>query len=208
MLIGVVADETAAQEWTSAGLLEGITIQRLDQPVLIPGASGYIDLLFENSANRLQEWQVAGQELILVNDPFKTYEVLPEHMIRINAWPGFAGRGLIEASGNSTIWKEKAGQVLAAFHKKAEWVADIPGFISARVVSMIINEAWYALEEGVSTKEETDIAMKLGTNYPYGPFEWGEKIGLHRIYQLLKKLSAENSRYSPAGSLEKAATVQ
>ena len=48
---------------------------------------------------------------------------------------------------------------------------DIPGFISARVVSMIINEAYFALEEEVSSKEEIDTAMKLGTNYPYGPFD-------------------------------------
>jgi 3-hydroxyacyl-CoA dehydrogenase len=45
---------------------------------------------------------------------------------------------------------------------------------------MIINEAYFALEDNVSTKAETDIAMKLGTNYPYGPFEWGQLIGLKK----------------------------
>ncbi len=47
-------------------------------------------------------------------------------------------------------------------------------------MAMIINEAWHALAEEVSTKNEIDTAMKLGTNYPYGPFEWAEKIGLGR----------------------------
>jgi 3-hydroxybutyryl-CoA dehydrogenase len=56
---------------------------------------------------------------------------------------------------------------------------------------MIVNEAFIALKEGVSTKEEIDIAMKLGTNYPYGPFEWAEKIGTERIKNLLSKLSVE-----------------
>ena len=45
---------------------------------------------------------------------------------------------------------------------------------------MIINEAFLALQEGVSTKEEINTAMKLGTNYPLGPFEWVEKIGPYK----------------------------
>jgi 3-hydroxybutyryl-CoA dehydrogenase len=79
----------------------------------------------------------------------------------------------------------------------------VPGFITARVIAMIINEAWFALEEGVSTKEEIDTAMKLGTNYPYGPFEWGKEIGLKNIHALLDKLSKLNPRYSPAELMTK-----
>ena len=66
---------------------------------------------------------------------------------------------------------------------------------------MIINEAFFALSESVSTKEEMDIAMKLGTNYPYGPFEWAWKIGLSNIITLLNKLSIQQSRYTPSGLL-------
>ncbi len=62
------------------------------------------------------------------------------------------------------------------------FVKDEPGLVSARVISMIVNEAFFALAEGVSTMEEIDVAMKLGTNYPYGPFEWLEKIGVANIY--------------------------
>lgn len=68
---------------------------------------------------------------------------------------------------------------------------------------MIINEAWLSLGEGVSTKEEIDTAMKLGTNYPYGPFEWGNKIELKNVYQLLTALSKTNPRYEPAALLKK-----
>ena len=56
-------------------------------------------------------------------------------------------------------------------------------------------------EAGTSTKEEIDIAMKLGTGYPFGPFEWGEMIGLSRIAELLKKLSYDNPVYELAKSL-------
>ena len=67
--------------------------------------------------------------------------------------------------------------------------------LSARIIAMIINEAYYTLEAGISSKAEIDTAMKLGTNYPYGPFEWGEKIGLKNIYMLLFELSKTDDRY-------------
>ena len=101
--------------------------------------------------------------------------------------------------------KKKAEKILISLNRRVEWVPDIKGFISSRVVSMIINEAYFALEENVSTKEEIDIAMKLGTNYPYGPFEWAKKIGLKNITTLLTELSLTEKRYEPADLLLKEA---
>jgi 3-hydroxybutyryl-CoA dehydrogenase len=66
---------------------------------------------------------------------------------------------------------------------------------------MIINEAYLSLEEGVSSKEEMNTAMRLGTNYPYGPFEWAEKIGPENIARLLTALSRQQPRYTPASLL-------
>jgi len=73
------------------------------------------------------------------------------------------------------------------------------------VVSTIINEAYFSIEDEISSREEIDIAMKLGTNYPYGPFEWSKLIGLKKIYSLLERLSKENSRYIPSDLLKKEA---
>ena len=81
-------------------------------------------------------------------------------------------------------------------------MADKPGLVSARIISMIINEAYFAFEQKVSTKEEIDTALKLGTNYPMGPFEWSRKIGLSEIRRLLEKLSLEDARYTPAPLLK------
>jgi 3-hydroxybutyryl-CoA dehydrogenase len=80
-------------------------------------------------------------------------------------------------------------EIFSVLGWKHKMVPDIPGLISARVIAMVINEAYYTLQEQVSTKEEIDIAMKLGTNYPFGPFEWSSIIGLNNIYQLLTKMS-------------------
>jgi 3-hydroxybutyryl-CoA dehydrogenase len=75
--------------------------------------------------------------------------------------------------------------------------------VAARVISMIINEAFFTIAEKVSTKDEIDLAIKLGTNYAYGPFEWLNKIGIQNIYQLLEILSINDKRYMVSPLLEK-----
>lgn len=128
-------------------------------------------------------------------------EIISEqNIIRINAWPGFLEKELWEIAGNIS---PAAETVLRLIGKKFIAVQDDPGFVTARIIAMIINEAYFAKGEAVSTEDEIDTAMKLGTNYPYGPFEWGRLIGLKNIYALLKKLSSEDPRYAPAPALER-----
>ena len=110
---------------------------------------------------------------------------------------------MAEVATNNERNKSAGEIIFTALRKKTGWVPDITGFITPRVVAMIINEAYFALEENVSTKEEIDTAMKLGTNYPYGPFEWGQKIGLKNILDLLNNLSTKEKRYQPASLLIK-----
>ncbi len=123
----------------------------------------------------------------------------PANIIRLNTWPGMLRRSSMECAADEKI-RPLAEQVMEALKKKVEWLPDNTGMVSPRVLSMIINEAWFAFGEGVSSKKDIDTAMKLGTNYPLGPFEWGEKIGLHRIYRLLSRLSTDK-RYHIAPTL-------
>jgi 3-hydroxybutyryl-CoA dehydrogenase len=60
--------------------------------------------------------------------------------------------------------------------------------IAARVLATIVNEAASAVEDGVATPEAIDMAMRLGTNYPSGPLEWGERIGLGHVVHILDAL--------------------
>lgn len=124
---------------------------------------------------------------------------MPDEVVRINGWPGFLKKNQWEVAGK---WDEKWVAIASALGKQLIPVPDQPGFITARVLSMIINEAWLALEEGVSSKAEIDIAMKLGTNYPMGPFEWGAQIGEQEIFNLLLELSETDKAYLPATSLQ------
>lgn len=120
------------------------------------------------------------------------------NLIRMNAWPGFLQRDLWELTG---IVTENAITVLTKLNKQFIQVADTPGMVSARVLSMIINEACFANEENVSTVNEIDTAMKLGTNYPKGPFEWAEQIGWKNVHALLIKLSEHDTAYKPADQM-------
>ena len=65
---------------------------------------------------------------------------------------------------------------------------DFPGFISNRVLMPMINEACFALMEGLSTKEDIDTVMKLGMNHPMGPLELADFIGLDVCLDILNIL--------------------
>ena len=70
------------------------------------------------------------------------------------------------------------------------------GFIFPRTIVQIINEAYFALEEGVASKEDIDRAMKFGVNYPKGPFEWArnkEKVVITLLDELFTL--TQDSRY-------------
>ena len=126
------------------------------------------------------------------------------HLTRINGWKGFLKNDTWEIAGNHD---ERVMAVLQKLHKKVIVTADVPGFISASVIAMIINEAYYAKEDDVSTEAEIDVAMKLGTNYPFGPFEWAERIGLRNVYLLLQTLSKSKPKYAPGLLLTRLANL-
>jgi 3-hydroxybutyryl-CoA dehydrogenase len=87
--------------------------------------------------------------------------------------------------------------VCAKLKTPYEIVADRVGLVTPRIISMIINEAYRSLEDGTATRADIDSAMKLGTNYPYGPFEWCELIGRKDVIQLLDAVyqDTQDERY-------------
>jgi len=209
MQIVVVANEGLKMELLAQGLKADVIVEWINEPATLlqfPDADAYIDLLFQDEAERIKALQQVLPKPILVNAVIAVLNQLPEGFIRFNGWNTFLKRPVVEAAAIDEKMKTKAEQIFSLFNKKIEWVPDIPGFISARVIAMVINEAYFALNEEVSTKKEIDIAMKLGTNYPYGPFEWAEKIGLKNVYKLLNTLAKTppgDKRYEPAELLKR-----
>jgi 3-hydroxybutyryl-CoA dehydrogenase len=206
MKIAIITDDALKEEWMSQGMQEAVRIEWLSEPIAVEDADCYIDLLFQPTAERINKLKKLQPALIIVNSVIATLNKLQEKFIRINGWPTFLKRPVVESSCSNDELKTLAEKIFSSFNKTTEWVPDVPGFITARVISMIINEAYFTLHEKVSSKKEIDIAMKLGTNYPYGPFEWSEKIGLKKVYELLTMLSNSNSRYEPSALLKKEAS--
>ncbi|MFZ1533040.1 MAG: 3-hydroxyacyl-CoA dehydrogenase family protein [Chitinophagaceae bacterium] len=204
MKIVVITNDALKAELLEQGLQDDVQVEWYHEIVPVAGANAYIDLLFTQSEERINKLTALQPSAIIINSVEVTLSELPAGFIRLNGWNSFLKRPVVEMAGTGKN-KIIAEKVFSCFNKTTEWVADVPGLITARVISTIINEAYFTLAEKVSTKEEIDTAMKLGTNYPYGPFEWAEKIGLKNVYGLLQLLSKQNSRYTPSSLLQKEA---
>ena len=189
------------------------------QEELLSGKNRTNDILLSDTLPPISEL-IKNDAIFILNDSWRTLNIqkieatpvfincvtetlsdlnLPEHVSRINAWPGFLQRASWEIATKN--FHAHADEAIALLGKKFLKVKDEPGLVAARVISMIINEAFFAIDDEVSTREEIDLAMKLGTNYPFGPFEWAKKIGIKNIYQLLQKLSEKDERYTPSPAL-------
>lgn len=114
-----------------------------------------------------------------------------------NGLPTFFNRPLLEVSILKKEEAMKLNMVLQKLGSEYLIVDDRVGLVTPRVICMIINEAYYTVQEGTATKEDIDTAMKLGTNYPFGPFEWCKRIGIKHVFELLEAVyeDTKDERY-------------
>ena len=130
------------------------------------------------------------------------------HPERLTGFDGlFLANGEIATLAASPNLKPESRALINSFFNdlglSSIWIKDSPGLILPRIVSGLVNEAAFAAGEGVAEPEMIDAAMRLGTNYPQGPIEWGQKIGYKRIIGVLEHLQAGygEERYRVAPSL-------
>ncbi|GLX49923.1 3-hydroxyacyl-CoA dehydrogenase [Streptomyces hygroscopicus subsp. hygroscopicus] len=90
-----------------------------------------------------------------------------------------------------------------ALGKDVSVIGDVPGMIVARTVARIIDLAHDAVSKGVATEEDVDTAMRLGVNYPLGPFEWDRRLGDEFAYDVLDAMHERDpsGRYAPSLAL-------
>lgn len=123
--------------------------------------------------------------------------------------PGTALAFAVAAQAGPGFAEQAAGALTAAGWLPLQ-LADAPGLVVARSVAMLINEAADAVQQGVCSPEGADLAMKLGVNYPAGPFEWLARVGVQPVVALLDALDAHHrgERYRVSPWLRQRAWVQ
>ena len=121
--------------------------------------------------------------------------------------PTLLNRPLLEVSLYHEADREKLAETCAALATDYRVVADRVGLVTPRVICQIINEAYYTVQEGTASRADVDLGMKLGTNYPHGPFAWAAAIGIQRVYAVLEALwtDTHDGRYKVCPLLKKEA---
>jgi 3-hydroxybutyryl-CoA dehydrogenase len=98
--------------------------------------------------------------------------------------PPLDGAKLVELTRLPTTPDATAGATERFFNRCGfhhEWVGDAPGLVLGRIVAQLVNEAAFAVGEGVGDPEDVDAGLKLGLAHPRGPVAWGRAIGLDHV---------------------------
>ncbi|NEB06260.1 3-hydroxyacyl-CoA dehydrogenase [Streptomyces sp. SID13726] len=112
----------------------------------------------------------------------------------------------VALSASQDTSQQTLGEAVGLFQalgKDVSVIGDVPGMIVARTVARIVDLAHDAVAKGVATEEDIDTAMRLGVNYPLGPFEWSRRLGRNWAYALLDDLHMRDpsGRYAPSLAL-------
>ncbi len=136
----------------------------------------------------------------------------PQRLVGIGALPSLLEGGLMEFAFSSVTDEsalKAADQFARDLGKESAHVQDSVGLVLPRILCMLVNEAYFALTENVALPDDIDTAMKLGTNYPFGPVEWADRIGVCQVLAVMMALhrTLGEDRYRAAPLLQKAAAL-
>ncbi len=125
-----------------------------------------------------------------------------------NAWPDALDTPLWELAlsreEHRAAFDNLAHQMLQQF----VFCPDTGGMISPRILASVINEAYHTIDQGIASRQDIDLGMRYGTNYPFGPLEWSDRIGPVRLLRALdawQRSDTTGDRYRAATSLREAA---
>ena len=217
---GPGAPEDAAR-LAAAGVVEAWDAARVEREGCLDPSARLVLLFADAPADEQRRWlsalgrRCAPETVVALHAPRLSVSELamayphPGQVVGFGHLEGRLAPGhLVEvAPGLRTV--EGATALVEAFFQgqglETERISDFSGLVARRVLFMLMNEATYALWEGVASREDIDLGMKLGTGYPAGPLEWADAVGLDRVHDGLRSLHEEygEDRYRPCPLLRK-----
>jgi 3-hydroxybutyryl-CoA dehydrogenase len=128
--------------------------------------------------------------------------------IGFSAVPPLAPGGLLEltrGTGSSEAATQAAERFAATLGLHVAWVGDAPGLVLARIVASLVNEAAFAIAEGIADASDVDEGMVLGLNHPRGPLAWADAMGIEHVVRVIDGLAegTGTDRYGPAPLLQR-----
>ena len=114
-------------------------------------------------------------------------------------------RTLMVTPATDPAMRDAAHALLATDGQQVIVINDSPGYVAQRVVAMIVNVGCNIAQRRIASPEDIDKGSKLGLGYPFGPLEWGDRIGAGRILFILERLHAfyQDPRYRPSPWLKR-----
>lgn len=162
----------------------------------LPKFNLVFDLDFDSDNHNLQYYSYDRNKVVFVGAVKKqladainqSHAEVKCHLVGMNTWPTLIDRDLLELTVADKNTLPIVERICAELEWKYRIVDDRVGMVTPRLLAMIINEACYTLQEGTATREDIDTAMKLGTNYPHGPLQWADRIGIANVYETLQAI--------------------
>ncbi|MCD9143828.1 3-hydroxyacyl-CoA dehydrogenase [Streptomyces albireticuli] len=157
--------------------------------------------------------RLPGGACLALTDGYPATTYPDEPFIRFDLALDYRAATRIALAPSHRITPEQTREAVGLFQalgKRVSVVADVPGMIVARTVAMIVDFAVDAAARGVASPEDIDTAMRLGVNYPGGPFEWTERLGAHWLWDLLDTMHHQSpgGRYAPSWALRRRADIE
>lgn len=192
MKVLIVGDHSqlaeASTKWVGHDLLHAANYTHLSEPLKS------CDIVFDFIADASQIEVYTTGKPVFLNSVMTTLKKICAKssdqglFFGFNGMPTFLDRQLLEVTLLKEDQQQKLSEICHDLKTEYQLVKDTVGMVTPRIICMIINEAYCTVEEGTATREDIDLAMKTGTNYPYGPFNWGRRIGLKNVHQLLNNV--------------------
>lgn len=220
MRIAVIGDKKRTEEFITAfgNLHEIVTVSEKQLPSEdLTLYNAVFDLNYENNPEHIRYYAPLKNRPVIISAVKTTLQREINRtgnvecaLLGMNCMPTFINRPLLECTVVDRYDRDTWNNLGELLNKKISIVDDRVGMVTPRVACMIINEAFFTLQEGTATIKDIDLGMRLGVNYPYGPFEWAKKIGYNEVYEVLQAVYKDmcDDRYKIASLLKQYALQQ